>query len=54
MQILSFDHLFCICTFSEILMSNDSSVAIFPYSYMLCLDGIRLDRIVMDFELIYV
>ena len=54
MQILSFDHFLCICTFSEILMSNDSSVAIFPYSYILCLHGILLDRIVMDFKLIYV
>ena len=54
MQILSFDHFLCICTFSEILMSNDSSVAILPFSYILCLDGILLDRIVMDFKLIYV
>ena len=54
MQILSFDNFLCICTFSEILMLNDSSVAIFPYSYILCLDGILLDRIVMDFKLIYV
>ena len=53
MLILSFDHFLCICTFSEILMSNDSSVAIFPYSYILCLDNILLDRIVMDFKFIY-
>ena len=56
MLILSFDHFLCIydCTFSEILMSNNSSIAIPPYSYILCLDGILLDRIVMDFKLIYV
>ena len=37
-----------ICNFSEILMSNNSSIAIFPYSYILCLDGIILGRIVME------
>ena len=39
---LSFSHdqFLFICTFSEIMMSNDSSSAIFPYSYILCMDGI--------------
>ena len=50
----SFHHFLSICTFSEILMSNNSSIAIFPFSYILCLDGIILDGIVMDFKLIYV
>ena len=54
MLFISFYHFLSICTFSEILMSNNSSIAIFPYSYILCLDGIILDRIVMDFKLIYV
>ena len=54
MQFFSFHHFLSICTFSEILMSNNSSIAIFPYSYNLCLDGIMLDRIIMDFKLIYV
>ena len=30
-----------------------TSIDIFPYSYIVCLDGIILDRIVMDFKLIY-
>ena len=49
-----FHHFISICTFSEILMSNNFSIAIFPYSYILCLDGIISGRIVMDFKLIYV
>ena len=39
-------------TFSEISMSNYSSIAIFPYSYILCMDGILLERIFMDLKLI--
>ena len=40
--------------FAEILISNNSSIAILPYSYILCMDGIMLDRIsFMDFELTY-
>ena len=54
MPFFSFDHFLCICTFSEILMSNNSSIGIFPYSYILCLDRILLDGIFMDFKLIYV
>ena len=50
----SFYHFLSICTFSEILMSNNSYIAIFPYSHILCRDGIILDRIVMDFKLIYI
>ena len=41
-----------LCTFSEISMSNNSSIAIFPYSYILCMDGILLERIFMDLKLI--
>ena len=41
-----------LCTFSEISLSNNSSVAIFPYSYILCMDGILLERIFMDLKLI--
>ena len=41
-----------LCTFSEISMSNSSSIAIFPYSYLLCMDGILLERIFMDLKLI--
>ena len=41
-----------LCTFSEISMSNNSSIAIFPYSYILCMDGIMLERIFMDLKLI--
>ena len=48
----SFDHILWICTFSEILMSNNSYIAIFPYSYILCLDGILLDMTFIDFKLI--
>ena len=48
----SFHYFLSICTFSEILMSNNYSIAIFPYSYILCVAGIILDRIVMDFKLI--
>ena len=47
----SFDRFLCICTFSEIIMSNSSSIAILPCSYILFMDGILLDRILMDFEL---
>ena len=54
MVFFSIHHFLSICPFSEILMSNNSSIAIFPYSYILCLDGIIIDRIVMDFKLIYV
>ena len=36
-----------LCTFSEILMSNNSSIVIFPYSYILCMDGKLLERIFM-------
>ena len=54
MQFFSFHYFLSIMSFSEILMSNNSSIAIFPYSYILCLDGIILDRIVMDFKLMYV
>ena len=42
-----------LCTFSEISMSNNSSIAIFPYSYIiLCMDGLLLERIFMDLKLI--
>ena len=41
-----------LCTFSEISMSNNSSIAIFLYSYILCIDGILLERIFMDLKLI--
>ena len=41
-----------LCTFSEISMSSSSSIAIFRYSYILCMDGILLERIFMDLELI--
>ena len=43
-----------LCTFSEISMSNNSSIAIFPYSYILCMDGILLENIFMDLKLIYI
>ena len=43
-----------LCTFSEISISNNSSIAIFPYSYILCMDGILLERIFMDLKLIHV
>ena len=46
----SFDHFLCICTFSEIMVSNNSSIAILPCSYILCMDGILLDRMFMDFD----
>ena len=49
-----FDYFLCICTFSEILMSNNSTIALLPYSYILCMNGILLDGIFMDFELTYV
>ena len=52
MLFFSFHHFLSICTFSEILMSNNYSIAILLHSYILCLDGIILDRIVMDFKLI--
>ena len=52
MLFFSFDHFLCICTFSEISMSNNSSIAIFPYLYFSCMDCILLDMIYMDFELI--
>ena len=35
-------------------MSNNSSIALPSYSYILCIDGILLDRIFMDFELTHV
>ena len=38
-------------TFSEIFMSDNSFIAMFPYLYILCLGGILLDRISMDFKL---
>ena len=41
-----------LCTFSEISMSNNYSIAIFPYVYILCMDGILLERISMDLEFI--
>ena len=41
-----------LCTFSEISMSNNSSIAIFPYPYISCMDGILLERILMDLKLI--
>ena len=34
-------------------MSNNSSIGIFPCSFILRMDGILLDRIFVDFELIY-
>ena len=37
-------------TFSEISMSNNSSIAIFIY--IVCMDGILLGRIFMDLNLI--
>ena len=43
-----------LCTFSEISMSNNCSIAIFPYPYILCMDGILLERIFMDLKLIYI
>ena len=42
------------CTFSEIPMSNNSCIAIFPYSYVLCMDGILFEGIFMDLKLIYI
>ena len=49
----SFDHFLCtIYTFSEISMSDNSSIGIFPYSYILSMDGISLGRIFMDVPLI--
>ena len=41
-----------VCTFSEISMSNNSSIAIFPYSYISRMDRILLIRIFMDLKLI--
>ena len=41
-----------LCPFSEISMSNNSSIAIFPYTYILCMDGILLEKIFMDLKLI--
>ena len=41
-----------LCTFSEISMLNNSSIAMFPYPYILCMDGILLQRIFMDLKLI--
>ena len=38
--------------FSEISMLNNSSIAMFPYPYILCMDGILLERIFMDLKLI--
>ena len=57
MQSFSFVHLLYmyihVCTFSEILMSNNSSIAIFQYLYILLIDDILLDRILMDFRYMY-
>ena len=47
----SFDYFLCMYTFSEILMSNNSSLALLPYSYILCMDGILFESIFMDIEL---
>ena len=33
-------------------MSKNSSISIFPYSYVLSMDGILLERIFMDLKLI--
>ena len=54
MLFCSFHHFLSIMYFSKILISNNSSIAIFPYSYILCLDCIILDKIVMDLKLVYV
>ena len=42
-----------LCIFSEISMSNNSSIAIFPYPYILWMDGILLERIFMDLKLMF-
>ena len=52
MQILSLIISSVLCTFSEISMSNNSSIAIFPYSYILCMVAILLERIFIDLKLI--
>ena len=52
MQIFSLIISCVLCTFSEIAMSNNSSIAIFPYSYISCMDVILLERIFMDLKLI--
>ena len=41
-----------LCIFSEISMLNNSSIAMFPYPYILCMDGILLERNFMDLKLI--
>ena len=43
-----------ICTLSEILMSDNSSAcnAIYLYFYILCMDGILVERILMDLKFI--
>ena len=46
------DHFLCIMYFFRISMSNNSSIAIFPYSYILWMDGILLERFFMDLKLI--
>ena len=52
MLIFSFITSSVLCTFSEISMLNNSSIAMFPYPYILCMDGILLERIFMDLKLI--
>ena len=42
-----------LCTFSEISILNNSSIAIFTYSCILCMDGILFERIFMDLKLIF-
>ena len=54
MLIFSFITSSVLCTFSEISMLNNSSIAMFPYPYILWIDGILLERIFMDLKLIYV
>ena len=39
----SFELFLCICIFSEILISNNISFAILPYSYIMYMDGILLE-----------
>ena len=50
MLIFSFITSSVLCT--EISMLNNSSIAMFPYPYILCMDGILLERIYMDLKLI--
>ena len=42
MLIFSFITSSVLCTFSEISMLNNSSIAMFPYPYILCMDVILI------------